>query len=40
MSDDIYMNIIEAIIFASDKPVSNRVLASKLPDHCNVSDIL
>ncbi|MBF86828.1 MAG: SMC-Scp complex subunit ScpB [Pelagibacterales bacterium] len=40
MSDDIYMNIVEAIIFASDKPVSNRVLASKLPDHCNVSEIL
>ena len=40
MADDLYTNIAEAIIFASDKPVSNRVISSKLPDDCNVQEIL
>ena len=39
MINNLYVNIIEAIIFSSDRPVSNRVLQNKLPKEVDINDI-
>ena len=40
MNDDFHIGVVEAIIFASEKPVSQKFLRSKLPDSCDLDSIL